>query len=120
MGSTYEAGSHFESLAGAYLAEKGYRVVERNFRFGHKEIDIIALDGETIVFVEVKGRAGPGMGLAGECVDSRKIRHIVTAARAYLWKRRLTNKPCRFDVLCVNLVGNRDAEFVHIRNAFEA
>ena len=120
MDSTASRGSRFESLALKYLRRKGYEVLERNFRFGHKEIDIIALDGGTIVFVEVKGRTGRGYGLPGESVSRRKMRHIVKAAEAYLWRRKLANKPCRFDVICVTVVGNREIEFEHIRNAFEA
>jgi putative endonuclease len=120
MGSTAARGSHFESLAGKYLRKKGYRLVERNFRFGHKEIDIIALDGETVVFVEVKGRTSREFGLPGESVSRRKMRHIVKTAEAYLSRRKMWNRPCRFDVVCVTLVENREAKFEHIRNAFEA
>jgi putative endonuclease len=120
MCSTSARGSYFEALAGEYLMEKGYRLVERNFRFGHKEIDIIAVEGDTLVFVEVKGRTGSSHGAPGESVTRGKMRRILKAAEAYLWRRGLTNKPCRFDVVCVTLVDNREAEFEHIRNAFEA
>jgi len=120
MCSTSARGSRFEALAGRYLRGKGYRLVERNFRFGHKEIDIIAVDGDTIVFVEVKGRASRDYGAPAESVTRGKMRNIAKAAEAYLWRRGLTNKTCRFDVVCVTLVDNRDAEFEHIRNAFEA
>ncbi len=120
MCSTSARGSHFETLAVKYLMEKGYRLIERNFRFGHREIDIIAIDGDTVVFVEVKGRASGAYGAPAESVTPAKIRHLVKAAEAYLCRHGLTNKPCRFDVVCVNLVDNRGAEFEHIRNAFEA
>ncbi len=120
MDSTSARGSHFEGLAGAYLERMGLEVVDRNFRFGHKEIDIVALDGETVVFVEVKGRTGGTFGHPGESVTREKMRRIVAAAGAYLRRRGLTNRPCRFDVVCVTLVGDREAEFVHIRNAFGA
>ena len=120
MHNTTTRGSRFESLAVEYLRAEGYRIVERNFRFGHKEIDIVALDGETLVFIEVKGRMGREFGLPGESVGPRKMRHIVRAAEAYLWRNRLSNKPCRFDVICVTLVDNQGPEFEHIRNAFEA
>ena len=112
MCSTSARGSYFEALAGKYLRGKGYRLVERNFRFGH--------NGETLVFVEVKGRASRDYGAPGESVTRGKMRNIAKAAEAYLWRRGLTNKTCRFDVVCVTLVDNRDAEFEHIRNAFEA
>lgn len=120
MDSTAARGSRFESLAGRYLRKKGYRLVEQNFRLGHKEIDIIAHDGETVVFVEVKGRTSTEFGLPAESVSRRKMRHIVKAAEAYLSRRKLWNRPCRFDVVCVTLVGNREVEFDHILNAFEA
>jgi putative endonuclease len=120
MCSTSARGSYFESLAGKYLVQKGYRLIELNFRFGHKEIDIIAADGDTIVFVEVKGRTSGDYGAPGESVTRRKMRRIAKAAEAYLWRHRLANRPCRFDVVCVTLIDNRKAEFEHIRNAFEA
>lgn len=120
MRSTWARGSRFETLACEYLRDKGYRILERNFRFGHKEIDIIASDGGTVVFVEVKGRTGASHGAPAESVTTGKIRNILKAAEAYLWRNNLANKPCRFDVVCVNLVDNREAEFGHIRNAFEA
>ena len=120
MCSTSARGSYFETLAGKYLENKGCRLLERNFRFGHKEIDIIAVEGDTVVFVEVKGRTSGSYGAPGESVTRAKMRHIVKAAEAYLWRHGLTNKPCRFDVVCVTLVDNREAEFEHIRNAFGA
>jgi putative endonuclease len=120
MDNTAARGSRFELLAGRYLRDKGYRLVEQNFRFGHKEIDIIAFDGETVVFVEVKGRTSREFGLPGESVSRRKIGHIVRTAEAFLSRRKLWNRPCRFDVVCVTLGENREAEFEHIQNAFEA
>ena len=120
MGSTSARGARFESLASTYLEKNGLRIVERNFRFGHKEIDIIALDGETVVFVEVKGRTGSGFGSPGESVTRAKMRNIMKVAEAYLLRREMANRPCRFDVVCVSLDDNRDARFEHIRNAFEA
>ena len=120
MPSTSARGSRFEDLAARYLEGEGYRLIERNFRFGHKEIDIIAADGDTTVFVEVKGRTGREYGHPAEAVTASKMQHIVRAARGYLFRNGLANKPCRFDVVCVTLVDNRDAEFEHIRNAFEA
>ena len=120
MDSTSARGSRFESLARNYLKRKGLRVIERNFRFGHKEIDIIALDGETVVFVEVKGRTSRDFGLPGESVTRGKMRHLIKAAESYLARRKMTNRPCRFDVICVTLDDNRDTHFEHITNAFEA
>jgi putative endonuclease len=119
MPSNSERGSYFEKLAGDYLRRRGYRLLERNFRFGHKEVDIIALDGETVVFVEVKGRSGRVFGPPGESIGARKMSHIGLAAEAYLSRRNLRNRPCRFDVICVKVNDNR-VEFEHIENAFEA
>jgi putative endonuclease len=113
-------GGYFETLACKYLTGKGYSLLGRNVRFGHKEIDIIALDGDTVVFIEVKGRARRGFGLPGESVTEKKKARIIKVAEAYLARRKLWNKACRFDVICVSLVDNQHAEFLHIRNAFEA
>jgi putative endonuclease len=68
----------------------------------------------------VKGRTGGGFGTPGESVAGAKMRNIMEAAKAYLFRRRMANRPCRFDVVCVNLDDNRDARFEHIMNALEA
>ena len=97
-------GSQGESAAYLFLRSKGYRIVATNFRAPHNrgEIDLIAWDGDTLCFVEVKTRTGEGLTPPETAVDAAKRSHIRSVARAYL--RRLPGEPgpaCRFDVVTV-------------------
>ena len=79
-----KTGEEYERRAGAYLAENGYEILEYNFRCRTSEIDIIARDGEYIVFCEVKYRSGTGSGRPEEAVDFRKQKAISKCAHRYL------------------------------------
>ncbi len=95
-------GSIREHLAAAYLAEQGLTILEHNFRAPGGEIDLIALDGNTLVFVEVKYRKDGRMGLPEEAVTVRKQRTIRRTAAAYLSEHGGSGgRPCRFDVVAV-------------------
>lgn len=103
-----------EQLAGEYLKGKGYRILEINFysRFG--EIDIIAMDGDYLVFLEVKYRKSASAGYPAEAVGKEKQERIYRAAQYYLYKRGLpSDTPCRFDVAAI-----RGDEITLIKNAF--
>ncbi len=108
------AGSRYEEQAAAWLEQAGLQILERNYRCRQGEIDLIALDGETLVFVEVKYRSGLWAGSPEEAVDRRKQNRIRTVARYYLYQKGLgEDLPCRFDV--VGILG----EQIHwIRDAF--
>ena len=101
-----------EAIAALCLRLKGYRIEARNWRCALGEIDIVAWDGETLVFVEVKARAGRSAGSPEEAVTGAKQRRLVGLARAYLGKRRGEPPPSRFDVVAVELV----APWPHIRH----
>lgn len=95
-------GSRYEEKAAAFLTEQGLTVVERNYRCGAGEIDIIAKDGSTWVFCEVKYRYDEGAGDPAEAVDGRKQQIIARAAAWYMRQRRLPEDvPCRFDVIAI-------------------
>ncbi len=111
-------GAQYESLVCSYLRDKGYKILDRNVHLLRKELDIIALDNKTIVFVEVKGRRTTRFGLPSEAVDGRKRGHLVKVASAYLEKARLWDRPCRFDVVSVMVGETEKAKFEHIENAF--
>jgi putative endonuclease len=98
-----------ERRAVAYLEGRGYRVVERNFRCRAGEIDIIARDGNDLVFVEVRTRADGRRGSALETVGARKQARIARVAEAYLALRSPACSSCRFDV--VGITGD-DIELV--------
>ena len=108
-----------EALAALCLRLKGYRVEARNWRCAFGEIDIVAWDGDTLVFVEVKTRAGRSAGPPEEAVTAAKQRRLVSLAQAYLGRRRGEPPPCRFDVVAVE---GRAAwpRIRHVRAAFRA
>ncbi len=101
-----------EDRACAYLRSRGYLIVARNWRWRGGEVDIIAKDGETIVFVEVKARTGTRFGLPAEAVDRRKRGKLLAAARAFLG-RDAGKVPIRFDI--VSVLGR---DISHLRGAF--
>ncbi len=109
-----ETGAFYERLAGNYLEKKGYQILEYNFRCRCGEIDLIARDGKTIVFCEVKYRKDSGKGHPYEAVGRRKQRTICRCARSYINRSRRQGAACRFDV--VSIEGER---LVHYKSAFE-
>ena len=99
-------GQSGEDLACAHLSGLGLRVVARNFRCRGGEIDVIARDGEVVVFVEVKERSSASHGAAIEAVTPLKRRRLVRAARIYAAGRGLLEKPVRFDVVAIDWGGD--------------
>lgn len=95
-----QTGMEYEQRAAQLLAERGYRIMERNFRCRQGEIDLIAEDGEYLVFVEVKYRQDGQMGRSTEAVNFRKQQRIIRSARYYLLCHPdERERPCRFDVV---------------------
>ncbi len=110
-------GKQGEDLALAYLARQGYCCIARNFRTRFGEIDIIARDGGTLCFIEVKTRAGGSCGRGAESVIRNKQRHMALAALQFLQSRNMLDAPCRFDVVSIDQA-QQGPEFDLIRNAF--
>lgn len=109
-----------ERLARWRLMLSGYRIVEANYRTRYGEIDIVARHGEDLVFVEVKTKRSKDYGPPEEAVDRKKQRKIADMALMYLAERTGgEDRPCRFDVVTVDLSGIVPRIRV-IRNAFEA
>jgi putative endonuclease len=94
-----------ENLACVELARRGYAILERRYRTRYGEIDIIARSGRTLVFVEVKARAGDKYGGGGAAVTPCKQQRIVRMATDFLARRHLLDEPCRFDVVTVDFEG---------------
>jgi putative endonuclease len=108
-----------EALAALFLRLKGYRIEARNWRCALGELDIVAWDRATLVFVEVKARSGTSAGTPEEAVDSRKQARLVQLAQAYLARRREPAPPCRFDVIAIEK--RRPIPRIrHLRAAFRA
>ncbi len=110
-------GEKGEGLAVRFLQKKGYRIIRQNYKTRIGEIDIVANDGETLVFVEVKTRESIAYGHPFEAVNKYKRRKIARVALLYL-KKLKEIPPCRFDVVSVYYNHGR-AEFDLIKDAFE-
>ena len=114
MKNNREVGTDYEEKAAEILKTHGYQILEKNFRCRMGEIDIIARDGEYLVFCEVKYRKGAAMGHPSEAVGVRKQRVISKCAAWYLAKNGMDGTACRFDVVSIE---GRDITL--IKNAFE-
>jgi putative endonuclease len=96
-------GKAAEDQAAFFLKHQGYKIVERNFSTRGGEIDIIAWEGKTLCFVEVKSRRSADFGTPAETVNRLKQRRIIRAAQLYLQKKFMTGYPaCRFDVVSLS------------------
>jgi putative endonuclease len=111
-------GSEGEDLAVRFLQKKGYRIVARNYKTPVGEIDIIARDGDTIVFIEVKTRTDISFGYPFEAVNKRKRQKLKNLALLYL-KRQGKESPVRFDVISIFCMDNGKKDVEHIKDAFE-
>ena len=111
-------GKSGENIAVRYLLKKGFKIISRNFRDKFGEVDIIARDRETIVFVEVKTRNSVRYGLPEEAVTTAKQRQIIRVASNYLSRHQLLDKPARFDVVAI-IVNGDIPEITHLVSAFE-
>jgi putative endonuclease len=102
-----------EDLAVEELERKGYAILARRYRTRHGEIDIVARDGDTTVFVEVKVRVTGECGTAAEAVTPAKQRRLASMAVDFLARNRLMDRPCRFDVVAVDGAGQDRAITVY-------
>jgi putative endonuclease len=112
-----DTGKSGEETARTYLEAKGYKILDTNWHFHHYEIDIVAVDGDSLAVIEVKTRSHNYLVAPEQAVDARKIRRIVTAADAYVRQKNIDLK-VRFDIIC--LIKKDDAYNVenHLIGAF--
>jgi len=108
-----------ESAAVAFLKKKGYRILEKNFRAKVGEIDIIAEQGGVIVFIEVKARASHEFGHPFMALTPAKQRKIIQTAQTFLARKRISDKPTRFDVVALTLDGPDSWKIELLENAFQ-
>lgn len=113
-----KTGCEGENKAAEYLSGKGYQVMERNWRSGHKEVDIIAMDGNTLVIVEVKTRKEAAGQDLNEIIPESKQQHLFEAAENYTQQNNIENQ-VRFDLVLVSL-RNETYTIAHFENAFNA
>ncbi|NTV98914.1 MAG: YraN family protein [Chlorobiaceae bacterium] len=114
-----------EKAAADYLRKKGYRILERNYRFRRNEIDIIATDRGTLCFIEVKTRSTGEKGDPLEAVTPEKQKEIIKAAKAYLAASGNMERECRFDVIALRVRDKADDgkgpfSIEHVADAFWA
>ena len=116
MVSQRETGIIAENLAHQYLLKKNYRILDRNWHYGHLELDIVARDGDELVIVEVKSRNGIRYEHPSEAVTNTKIKRIVEAADAYILEKDLELET-RFDIITVIFIDQK-FELEHFKDAF--
>ena len=116
MAKHIETGKKGEDIAVSFLVSKGYEILETNWRSGHKEIDIIALDNDMLVIVEVKTRSTDYFGYPEEAVNKKKQQLLINAANAYVFKHDLSNE-IRYDIISIILKDN-EVKIDHIEDAF--
>lgn len=114
----YEFGKSGEEAAARYLEKKKFRIVKRNFRFLKGEIDIIAYDRQTLVFIEVKARKSNEFGPPEESVTPSKQRQIKRVAKGFLAKNNLHDVECRFDVISLSFNEKNGYQINHLQDAF--
>ncbi len=113
-------GKESEEMAARYLKKKGYRILEQNYRTALGEIDIIARDKRTIVFVEVKARRSFSFGSPKAAITPKKQRKISMVALSYLKAAGLERASARFDVVAINAYAPEGGPEIEIvKNAFE-
>jgi putative endonuclease len=112
-------GKRGEDLACEELQRLGYAILDRRFRTRCGELDIVARDGNVIVFVEVKARSSGNFGAPGESVTWKKRQQLGRMAASYLFVKHLHGAPCRFDVVAVTKNSSDELTVEVLRHAFE-
>lgn len=118
MSNTRQLGAQGERLVERFLRKRGYKVLARNYRCPRGEIDLITLDGQTVVFVEVKTRQNTSLAEPEESVRLGKQRRLTQIARHWLKQHGGRDRRCRFDVVAVKL-GPGEPVLRHFHDAFE-
>jgi len=119
MASTRQRGAYWEQVAEAYLKRQGLKTLERNYQARFGEIDLVMLDGRTLVFAEVRYRKSNRHGSGADSVTAVKQRRIINTARRFLQQHpHESGRPCRFDVLSIGS-GICGPRIDWIRNAFD-
>ena len=114
----YDLGKAGEEVALKYLKRKKFKIIKKGFRLYKGEIDVIAYDRKTLVFVEVKTRRSSSFGLPEESVTTAKQRQIKKIAQGFMAFNNLENVECRFDVISLILKKNDGYSICHFKDAF--
>lgn len=111
-----DKGKEGEEIACNYLQKNGFEIIERNYHHGHAEVDIIAKDGNEIVFVEVKARKSLEYGDPEFAINKKKISQIKKVALAYLIENNLEESECRIDAVTLIIEKDREPVLNHYKN----
>ena len=111
-------GDRGERLAAEYLEAAGWTILARNFRLGHREVDLVARRGEVVAFVEVKTRAGLGYGHPLEAITARKRREIQQVAQVWLERHGRDGDVYRYDAVAVLIVDGAEPMIEHVEDAW--
>lgn len=117
MPSTRKKGQIAEEMAVAFLKKKGYEILHINWIFNHREIDVVAKNGDELVIVEVKMRESAFFENPEDAVSKQKIRFLLDAAEAYLEQYNL-DVDTRFDIVAIIMKGEQGIEIEHFEDAF--
>lgn len=118
MSRSHRLGVAGERLAAAYLAARGYRILGRNIRDGHAEVDLVARRGRTVAFVEVKTRAGPAFGHPLEAITRAKRREVERVAAAWIRRSGTAGDDYRFDAVAITWDGRSEPLIEHVPDAW--
>lgn len=118
MAESHELGRRAEAAVARHLDSTGWDVIAMNWRFRHKEIDLIARRDDLIAFIEVKCRSGDRFGTPAEAVTVSKRRDLAAAAHAWITRNRPACAGFRFDVCCVTTGANGKLEIEHVEDAW--
>jgi putative endonuclease len=119
--ATVSLGNRGEALAERFLKKQRYKILARGSRNKLGELDLVALDGKTIVFVEVKTRKSTDKGHPADAVDERKQVKLTRLALSFLKRHRLLDQSSRFDVIAITWPDEgKEPKIEHFKNAFEA
>ncbi len=111
-------GKKGEDIAIAFLEDKGWLILDRNYSFMKKELDIVGSTDREIVFVEVKTRSNSNFGEPEDALTDQKKRNLIETAQAWLHERKLEGAPVRFDVIAIIAPGSKKQKIRHHEGAF--
>lgn len=116
--SRINLGKHGEDLATVFLKQKGFQIITRNYRQKTGEVDIIAKDGDTLIFIEVKTRSSLLFGQPFEAVTKKKQTQLNRIALDYMTRNKINNQAARFDVISILIEQNKKPKIEHLQNCF--
>lgn len=117
MAEHNDIGRWGEMKAAEYLEQRGFRIIARNWRDGHRDLDLVAIDADNLVIIEVKTRRNNDFMEPEQAVDARKIRNLSLAAAKFV-RTRYIEMPVRFDIVTVTGTNSDNCKINHIEDAF--